>query len=643
MKKLGGIAEGRVAAWLEEKWGRFRDARDCQEQIWYRAHQNTMARYDRGAQGAFRAEAEAERSDIFVRLTRAKVRTAIAGGRRALVLNDVPFDLVLYEGTRPEDWGLTEEEVRARLDRAREEIKEALALQRASEKLGDCLHDAAEYGTAVVRTDQVGTRQKKAWGLVEGRFARVDVGIEYPAFDVVSPWWVYPDPAALDDETQDGVIQYHHLRPEQLRRMAERCGWDRRVVGEVLKDKPSDAEEDWQTQMRQADEKDDQAPDGHVAVKEFFGVVPKEVAEEWGSEVLGNLDEDDPDTHVAAAWCNGRVLKCVKNPAKRHPYLFFQWERQPHSLWGVGVAENGFDSQDMVNGAVRLFVANKSYAANGMIEMDVGKLEAGQELTSLYAGKVWLRKAGAAPGPAVTPVAFPDVTYGLMDMIGLFERYFDEATGIAKYTSGDEAPHLNKTATGISLLMGAQGKQLADTMARFDDEVIEPVVERMLEWFWEQSDMAVVPLTVRATGIGTATEADARLQKTIGFLGVMAQVLGVPEVAQQVIPQIEWKELFEQIVRDFGLVEVMKDKEETQVDPATIEQALSLIASGGGAGGYGQPGVSGLPGTPGGEAGGAPGMPGVVAPGGLEGVAGAGPAFGGAGGYPGEPSDFARA
>jgi hypothetical protein len=62
------------------------------------------------------------------------------------------------------------------------------------------------------------------------------------------------------------------------------------------------------------------------------------------------------------------------------------------------------------------------------------------------------------------------------------EQFSDDDTGITKYTQGDDSSHLNKTAAGISMIMGASSLPIKEVIQNIDLMWIEPVIECLIDW-----------------------------------------------------------------------------------------------------------------------------------------------------------------
>ena len=625
MARPDGVAP--LAALVEERFHEYADARRPYEDRWMEAHYNVMGEHqgsDRGsgsmdqfrsvAEGRARAGSRPEPS-IFVRMTRQKVRTAHQILAGAFSGNRVPFELTNETGGH------------AGLEEIEKEITRVHLLDRRQEKMRTALWDSAEYGTAVIRTDVVRRIRTATWvPTPSGRPARAVITDDIPGVEVLPCWYFYPDPDAETLGEAEAVIQYHRLYAHQLRQAVRDFGWDKAAVSRVLENKTgSDDAQWWEGTLRGArrESGDNPSASRRHTVLEFWGWVDRDefmkAARRFKVEGLDELPEDLDPVPARIVVCRGEILFLGLNPwdPVRYPYLVHQWEPVPHNIWGVGIAENVRDAQKLVNGAVRLFLLNKALSGLAMLELDVDKLDPEQDLLSVYAGKVWLRRPRAEPGEAVRPVTIPDVSKYLIDLKLMADSSADDAAGIPKYAAGLEAPHLNRTATGVSILWGAANQGLREVAQRFDDQIIEPMVERDYDWLMEFGQLTnPVPTRIRATGVGSAQARELRARRVLEFLQIISQVAQGP-MGIEVAAEVDFRKLLREIVDALELEEITRDERQA----AAIRAALARAQQ--------QPGGQGVPGPDGGQTGGPPRAPDISSE--------LGEIFGAARGIPGAP------
>ena len=98
--------------------------------------------------------------------------------------------------------------------------------------------------------------------------------------------------------------------------------------------------------------KDDARYDEEVGsnfeILEYWGIMDAEYAREVGIDFDEEIDDLD-EVQINAWVCGDKLLRAVINPFTpyRLPYHAFPYERNPYNFFGVGVAENMNDSQQL--------------------------------------------------------------------------------------------------------------------------------------------------------------------------------------------------------------------------------------------------------------------------------------------------------
>ena len=132
------------------------------------------------------------------------------------------------------------------------------------------------------------------------------------------------------------------------------------------------------------------------------------------------------------------------------------------------------DTQLLMNGFMRMAVDNGALSGNLLIEIDETNLVPGQDL-SVYPGKVFRRQAGA-PGQAIFGTSFPNVSGQLLQMFDKARQLADESTGIPSYAHGiGGVMGVGRTASGMSMLMGAAAQNIKTVVRNIDDYLLRPL------------------------------------------------------------------------------------------------------------------------------------------------------------------------
>ena len=209
-------------------------------------------------------------------------------------------------------------------------------------------------------------------------------------------------------------------------------------------------------------------------------------------DVAGSTEQGEPEAakegemvDVIVIMAGGVVVKVNEAPyGDKVPAHRCVYEAVEHEMWGVGVAENNSPHQKVTNAAFRLFMEGKGMALLGTSSVDRSKFLPTEDFRK-FPGKVYKMKPGLTPDErkdAIVQHLEPDITGGWMDVIRMSEQFSDDDTGITKYTQGDDSQNLNKTATGISMIMSASSLPIKEVIQNIDEMWIEPIVECLIDW-----------------------------------------------------------------------------------------------------------------------------------------------------------------
>jgi hypothetical protein len=247
--------------------------------------------------------------------------------------------------------------------------------------------------------------------------------------------------------------------------------------------------------------------DGKIPVIEYSGLVPVKKLREFGADVPEEIgDDEDAEGYVTVVLAGANpVIRAQYNHLGYRPAMGFGVKKIPNCVYKNSIAALMDDSQSMVNSGARMYIDNKALSGNGCVALHTDKIDWQRTKdASIYPRKTFYLKGNASVKEAIDSIAFPDVTFGIKDMVEMFMRIADEETGIPKYAHGDASQSfLNRTATGISMIMGAANVNLKPFLKNIDDGAIEPTVERLDNLFsmlGKYPQQYNIPLKVVATG-----------------------------------------------------------------------------------------------------------------------------------------------
>tara|TARA_R100000329_G_scaffold14436_2_gene14941 strand:- start:409 stop:2577 length:2169 start_codon:yes stop_codon:yes gene_type:complete len=441
-------------------------------------------------------------------------------------------------------------------------IHDQIEESNGSSELRSALFECALFGTGIIKGPFNFNKTLNRWQEDEdGNRNYSPINVRVPRIEFVSIWDFFPDPNATNMDESEYIFHRHRLNRTQLRALGKMPYFDKDQIRECLAMGPNYVEQDYEHELRDEDGSSDYGQ-GQYEVLEYWGVMDAEYAREVGMEIPDDVDDLD-EVQVNAWISNGKLLRAVVNPFTpfRVPYQAFPYERNPYSFFGIGVAENMDDSQQIMNGHVRMAIDNLALSGSLVFDVDETALVGGQNM-EVYPGKVFKRQAGV-PGTAINGIKFPNTSTENMMMFDKFRQLADEQTGIPSYSHGQTGVQsMTRTASGMSMLLGAASLNIKTVIKNLDDFLLKPLGESYFQWnmqFLESRLGVEGDLEVKATGTNSLMQKEVRSQRLTMFL----QTVQNPAVA----PFIKMNKLISELAYSLDLDpdELINDPEEAAI------------------------------------------------------------------------------
>jgi len=569
---------------VRDKFNSSKDKRQSDEQRWLKAYKNYRGIYDDTTQFT-----ETERSQVFIKITKTKVLAAysqivdvlFAGNKFPIGVEQTKIpegikDSVHVDAAMPEQLKEIYDEfnvgyagdgrevpagaVTARdlgplpqLDPVKEEVKEGPGntptaaifepAKQAAKFMEKKIHDQLEESDAskhlrfsAFEMALFGT------GIIKGPFAH---DVEYPNWDdtgeydpvmrtmprveAVSIWNFYPDSDAHNMADSEYAIYRHRMSRSALRDLKNRPFFRDQAIERAIDAGPNYINEYWEDVI---DDTQYRETLNRWEVLEYWGVVDRDVAEDAGLKLSKELKKFD-QIQINAWVCDDNILRLVLNPFKptRIPFYAVPYELNPYSFFGVGVGENMEDTQILMNGFMRMAVDNAMLSGNLIFEVDEANLVPGQDL-SVYPGKVF-RRQGGAPGQALFSTKFQNVASENMMLFDKSRQLADESTGIPSFSHGQTGvTGVGRTASGISMLMGAAAQNIKTVVKNVDDYLLAPLGKAMFAFNmqFDYDERAKGDLAVIARGTESLMRNEIRSQRLMQILQIGSNPVLAPMV-----------------------------------------------------------------------------------------------------------------
>ena len=447
-----------------------------------------------------------------------------------------------------------------------------------SSELRNAIFESALFGTGVVKGPFNFNKTIGRWETdEEGNRNYNPIAVRVPRLEFVSIWDFFPDPAATTIEECEYIVHRHKYNRSQLRALSKMPYFDKDAIRECLQMGPNYEEKDYEHELKD-DNRSDDAGSGQFEVLEYWGVMDAEYAREVGMELPDEVDDLD-EVQINAWISNGKLLRSVVNPFTPHriPYNAFAYERNPYSFFGIGVAENMDDSQQIMNGHARMAIDNLALSGSLVFDVDESALVGGQNM-EIYPGKVFRRQAGQA-GQSIYGMKFPNTSQENMMMFDKFRQLADEQTGIPSYSHGQTGVQsMTRTASGMSMLLGAASLNIKTVVKNLDDFLLKPLGEAYYQWnmqFFEGALDVEGDLEIKAMGTNSLMQKEVRSQRLTMFL----QTAQNPAIA----PFVKISKIVSELAYSLDLDpdEILNDPEEAAIMAQIIGAQNAGQATGG--------------------------------------------------------------
>jgi len=605
---------------IRDKFTRSKDKRLTDEERWLRAYKNYRGVYDDTTQFT-----ETERSQIFIKITKTKVLAAysqitdvlFAGNKFPVGVEPTKIpegiqETVHIDAAIPDPLKEIYEEFNVGYDGDGREVPEGAttASQLGPIKELELVEDEVKPGPGSTPTAAVYEPAKEAarfmekkihdqleesdgskhlrfaafemalfgTGIIKGPFAH---DVEYPNWDdegnyepimrtmprmeAVSIWNFYPDSDAHNMADSEYVIYRHRMSKTDLRELKNRPFFRDSAIERATEQGPNYRNEYWEDII---DDTDYRSNINRWEVLEYWGVIDKDIAEEAGVTLTKELKKFD-QIQINAWVCGDNILRLVLNPFKptRIPFHAVPYELNPYSFFGVGVGENMEDTQMLMNGFMRMAVDNAMLSGNLIFEVDETQLVPGQDM-SVYPGKVF-RRQGGAPGQALFSTKYQNVSSENMMLFDKARQLADESTGIPSFSHGQTGvTGVGRTASGISMLMGAAAQNIKTVVKNIDDYLLAPLGKAMFAFNmqFDYDPRAKGDLAVLAKGTESLMRNEVRSQKLMQVMQMGAN----PALA----PMIKFDYILREIAASLDLDEdkIVNDPREAAIQAILMQQ-----------------------------------------------------------------------
>lgn len=432
------------------------------------------------------------------------------------------------------------EEAKKQSNKMSKVIEDQLAEIHYREVMRDVIHSGNLYGTGILKGPLVSISQSAQY-----KKKVTDKNEEWilQEFDAVTPfvehvhvWDVYPDMDVVTPRDCRYIVQRRKMDKHELNLLGRRSDFNGDTIYNYIVNHPDGdyVRKAYEIELlNMGDVASSASSEGDKQKKyeilEYWGYVDAVELERLGVKVPDNMRGQ---IEIAAnIWVLGKkVIKASLMPIEgvKLPYFFYYYDKDETSIFGEGIPGIMRDVQELINSAFRAMLDNAAMSAGPQLEVNMSLLNEDEDPREFYPFKVWLRTGEGmdAANPAIRAFNIPSNTGEFERMIELFRTYGDEVTAIPRFMWGETTGQGQRTASGMSMLLGSANITLKDQVKNFDDGITKPFITAMYHWNMQFNDNDDVKgdYSVAARGTSSLIAKEVRAQSLISF----AQLTGNP-------------------------------------------------------------------------------------------------------------------
>ncbi len=498
------------------------------------------------------------------------------------------------------------QEAQNRADKMKMKISDQFAQGGWANAFNDFITDLVTFPCAFIKGPIVRRQKKLGWTKGENGATTLEATEELaPEFERVDPFRVYPEPGITN--VTDGYIFVHHeMTSADLSEMIGVPGYDDAAIRMALQTGNTSS---WISPQyeHQKDEEERKyyayfRPTDMFDVLEFWGKVSGKMLVEWG---MSEEDVPDQERHYDAnVWVVGNyIIKAVLNydPLGEKPFVKTSFIKCAGAFWGKGIPEIIEDIQMICNAAARSLVNNMGISSGPQAEVNIERIPPGEQITQIHPWKIWqvTNDPLGSSAPAIRFMQPESNSKELMEVYDRFSKLADDHSGIPSYLSGDlDVQGAGRTASGLSMLMGAAGKGIRQVIMHIDNDIIKPIIQRQFLYNMRFDDDESIKGDVEVLprgAVNLAVRETVNLRR-IEFLNATANEIDSPIIGKE-----GRAALLREVAKSLQMPvdEIVPSREKLEYQKKA-EADVALASAAGAGGGGGSPALP-APTFPGGE------------------------------------------
>lgn len=355
------------------------------------------------------------------------------------------------------------------------------------------MHNAPKLGAGVLKGPFPELRKAKA---ISGDKETKTVTLQIveklkPGFKSISLWDFFPDPDCGED-IHDGASTWErdYLSEKGLSDLKALPGYFKHEIEQVIREGPG---------KREIAESNKDQPIKDTRFEVWYGhrwmsredalLINQYMALPKGHPATLPDDDHAKTLSVVVTMVNDSMIRCTMNGLEKSghfPYRVVAWTPRAGYWCGVGVAEQLFMPQDLVNAATRGMVNNAGVSCGSQIIMARGMVDpAIKDDLEIYGDKLWFLKSDQIIDDVRKVFGIftiPNITPQLLTIIMHAYRVAETSCNIPLITEGQSGNTSPETLGQTELQNNNANQLLREVAANIDECIIDANVDDLYEW-----------------------------------------------------------------------------------------------------------------------------------------------------------------
>ena len=202
---------------------------------------------------------------------------------------------------------------------------------------------------------------------------------------------------------------------------------------------------------------------------------------------LNDYDDEGDEIPMKVVIFGDKVIDVEENTYGKPPFCGLTTIRIPHRFAGRSLAELVFELQKLKTALIRSILDNLYYQNNGVTVVNPYRINMDDVIDRNEPGAKWRTLYDTDPKSAFAPVPVSPMAPQAFSLLEVVDTIKEKRTGITSYNQGLDSKSLNKTATGISQIMGASQQRMELIARMFAEtgvrELFQAFVDMNLDFF----------------------------------------------------------------------------------------------------------------------------------------------------------------